>query len=228
VTNNVFSQVYGGLQDETPATNQAVEDTRGEVLVDETGTPVQTFFHSSCGGRTESPEYVWREIKTAPRYLESVSDPYCKDDPFYNWELTISKETLQRRLRRAGYPGGPIKGLKIAKRSPSGRAYMIQVISAKGKTTIQGNAFRLAVGPEALRSTLITDIEQRGHSFHFNGHGWGHGVGLCQWGARGRALANQTYVQILNAYYPKVRLVKAGIPLTTPVKPKDAHDADAR
>src|SRR5258708_5614765 len=211
VSSDVFSQVYGGLQDENPATTQAVEDTRGEILVDNQGIPVLTFFHSSCGGRTESPQYVWQEIKNPPNYLESVRDTYCKDDPFYTWNYEIGADALQRRLRHAGYKVGPIKNLSIGKTSPSGRAWTLVVESTKSKKEIPGNSFRLAVGPDVMRSTLLTTVKKRGKVFHFEGHGWGHGVGLCQWGARGRALAGETYQKIIDIYYPTVRLVKPDV-----------------
>ena len=80
------------------------------------------------------------------------------------------------------------------------------VHTSGGKTEIQGNRFRIAVGPEALRSTLLTDLSIKKGVVHFEGRGWGHGVGLCQWGAKGRAAAGQSYSQILQAYYPKALL----------------------
>jgi stage II sporulation protein D len=215
VSSDVFSQVYGGLQDEHPASNAAVKATEGEVLIDDKGLPVLTFFHSSCGGETESPQYVWSEIKDPPSYLASVSDPFCKDDPFYNWVYEISASTLQKRLRKAHLKLGTIKSVSVGKTSPSGRASTFLIESSKEKsksrtqTTISGNAFRIAVGPDELRSTLLTEIKKRGTMFRFEGRGWGHGVGLCQWGARGRALAGHSYGKIIEGYYPHVRLIKA-------------------
>src|SRR5258708_12947807 len=85
------------------------------------------------------------------------------------------------------------------------------VESTKSKKEIPGYSFRLAVGTDVMRSTLLTTVKKRGKVFHFEGHGWGHGVGLCQWGARGRALAGETYQKIIDIYYPNVRLVKAGV-----------------
>ena len=82
------------------------------------------------------------------------------------------------------------------------------IVSSSGKKVIQSNRFRIALGPEALRSTLLTALEKTKRGFHFEGHGWGHGVGLCQYGALGRAKAGQTYRQILAAYYPKASLSK--------------------
>jgi stage II sporulation protein D len=214
VTADVFSQVYGGLDDEKPTSNAAVDATRGEILIDSAGLPVLTFFHSSCGGQTETPNFVWKDIPKPPEYLDSVKDPFCKDDPFYEWNLEVTAETLARRLRRAGYRGGIPTKIVAGETSPSGRIYMFQVESSKGKSRVQGNAFRLAVGADALRSTLITAIKKRGKVFRFEGRGWGHGVGLCQWGARGRALEGQEYTLILESYYPHVQLVKAADAVT--------------
>ena len=72
-----------------------------------------------------------------------------------------------------------------------------------------GNRFRLALGPERLRSTLLVNLKMEKKSVFFEGRGWGHGVGLCQWGARGRALKGQGYKQILQTYYPKAKLAQA-------------------
>jgi stage II sporulation protein D len=210
VRSDVYSQVYGGKQVETPTTSQAVEDTRGEILVDEGGSAALTFFHSSCGGRTEAAQYVWQDQPVNRSYLASVKDPYCKDDPFYHWRYEISAERLQRRLRTAGYRVALPKKVSIAKTSPSGRAWVWEIRTSKGKINVPGNSFRLAVGPELLRSTLIMSVSKRGNSFRFEGRGWGHGVGLCQWGARGRASEGHSYRQILQAYYPQIRWVKAG------------------
>ena len=212
VSNDVFAQVYGGKGVEHVRTNQAVDATRGEILVDESGKPIQAFFHASCGGRTEAPQYVWHDIPHAYSYLVSIRDPYCRDDPFGSWRRSLSASILQRKLRRAGYPVGAITKIRITDRSPSGRATVFSIASGKKAVAIRANAFRLLAGPETLRSTLITRIERRGDTFVFEGHGWGHGVGLCQVGARGRALAGYSYAQILSAYYPHTSLVSIGVP----------------
>ncbi|OGR92460.1 MAG: hypothetical protein A2992_07750 [Elusimicrobia bacterium RIFCSPLOWO2_01_FULL_59_12] len=212
VTNDVRSQVYGGLQAEKPATSEAVEETRGEILVDGAGAPALSFFHSSCGGRTETPPYVWSDLQNPPTDFESIRDPYCRSDPYRSWARDISAERIQNRLRRAGYRVGTLRKISAAKESPSGRVWSFAVESSRGRILVPGNNFRLAVGPEVLRSTYLTDLRKKGSVFHFEGKGWGHGAGLCQWGARGRAQEGHTYTQILKAYYPNSRLVKAGSP----------------
>lgn len=205
VSNGVSSQVYGGLEDEAAGPIRAVDETRGEILVDARRKPIQTFFHSSCGGHTETPLYVWAGHETTDGFA-SARDAFCKEDPFYRWALDLSASAIRSRLRRAGIRVGEIRRIEAAKKSPSGRAWSFLVASSSGKKKIQGNQFRMALGPEALRSTLLTDLKRTRRGFHFEGRGWGHGVGLCQWGARGRALAGQTYPQILEAYYPRSSL----------------------
>jgi stage II sporulation protein D len=205
VFNDVTHQVYGGLEDEAAATNLAVDKTQGEILVDNQGKPIQAFFHSSCGGQTETPDNVWLK-QDNPDVYSSVSDDYCKEDPYNHWKVDLKTSFIRAHLRKAGYRMGDIKKIVIGKKSSSGRAVTFWVYTSGGKTEIQGNRFRIAMGPEILRSTLITDISYPKKSIHFEGRGWGHGVGLCQWGARGRAAAGQTYSTILTAYYPKAAL----------------------
>ena len=208
LTNDVYSQVYGGLEDEAPAANQAVEATRGEILITKEGKPVEAFFHSSCGGRTEVPQYVWKG-RAASDDFSSVSDSYCAaEDPFYRWHLDLSGAAIRARLRHVGIRVGEISKIKVLKRSPSDRVWVFGIYSSSGEREISGQNFRMAMGPEALRSTLLTDISRTRGGFHFEGHGWGHGVGFCQWGARGRAQAGQNYKDILKAYYPAETLVR--------------------
>ena len=177
VFNDVKHQVYGGLEDEAPAANQAVDQTRGEILQDHDGKPVQTFFHSSCGGCTETPENVW--FKSEPSdVFGSIKDDYCREDPYYQWAVELKKSTIIARLRKAGYKMREIKQITAGKKSASGRAVTIWIYSSKGKTEIQGNRFRLALGPEVLRSTLLTDITTSKKTVRFTGRGWGHGVGF--------------------------------------------------
>ena len=206
VVSDVHDQVYGGVESESPASNQAVRETHGQILMTRDGKPVQAFFHSSCGGRTEMPGDVW-DSRASFLGFAPVSDSFCKEDPYRQWTLTLSPDSITRRLRRAGIRIGTVKTVKAVKRSSSDRVTQFLVAGSRGKAFVQGNRFRLALGPEILRSTLLTEISQNRKGFHFEGRGWGHGVGLCQWGARGRALAGQKHEEILKAYYSEASLV---------------------
>ena len=207
IASDVSAQVYGGLEDESPAATQAVRATRGQVLVDKRGDPIQAFFHSSCGGQTEIPKNVWN-ADSSWDYFTSVKDPYCQDDPFYHWRWAVSAARLEAKLRRAGIRVGAIRKIQAAQKSPSGRVRTFLIVGSRRKATLAGNRFRLAVGPEALRSTLITSISTSRTGFRFEGRGWGHGIGLCQYGARGRANAGIRYDDIVKAYYPDTYLVQ--------------------
>jgi stage II sporulation protein D len=207
LSDGVFDQVYGGLDVESPNSNRAVDATRGEILVDSAGKPIPAFFHSSCGGCTELPEHVWKSQISNDVY-GNVPDAFCQEDPHYRWKLELSYATVRARLRKAGIRLGDLKRIVIVRKSASGRAEVISLETSRGSVEVSGNRFRLAMGADTLRSTLFTNMQQTKNSVRFEGHGWGHGVGLCQWGAHGRAMAGQTYEQILQTYYPKAKLVK--------------------
>jgi stage II sporulation protein D len=205
---DVRSQAYGGRSVEALGPTRAVDETKGQVLLGPDGKPIEAFFHSSCGGMTEKPDRVWT-ASYANDVFANVEDTFCSEDPFRVWHLTLNAALIQKRLRHIGLRIGTLKDIQIKEKSPSGRAETLVLLWRGGKKEISGNRFRLAVGPEALRSTLLTEISYSHGRFSFSGRGWGHGVGLCQYGARGRAAAGQTYEQILKAYYPGAVLQKA-------------------
>lgn len=201
VVNTVSDQVYGGMDSEDPAATQAIESTRGEILRDPDGTPLQTFFHASCGGQTDLPDAVWPG-RTRSSSFGRVADPYCNNYPRQQWSMSMSWSTLYKRLRRGGINVRNVKAVSVEKKTPTGRAEIIGIRTSRGLVPVGANRFRLAVGPESLRSVYLTGIDHGRNQVTFRGLGWGHGVGLCQWGARGRALAGQDYRQILQTYYP--------------------------
>jgi stage II sporulation protein D len=208
MSNDVRFQVYGGRSDESLGPTKAVRDTHGEILIDATGKPIQAFFHSSCGGMTEKPGAVW-SASYPDTLFTNAEDTFCQEDPYRTWHLSLPISLIRSRLAKNKIYVGALKEIQISKKSSSGRAETLRFIWRGGQKDILGNRFRLAVGPEALRSTLLTEIVRSGKRFDFTGHGWGHGVGLCQWGARGRAAAGETYDQILKVYYPGATLQKS-------------------
>src|SRR5258706_4713314 len=143
VSNSVLDQVYGGLEVEAPESNSAVDQTKGAVLMDANGKPVQAFFHSSCGGRTELPEHVLKS-SNAGDCFGVVSDTFCEGDPHYKWQLSLSYSSIRERLRRAGIRVRPIKKITIVQKSDSGRADFFGLQTDRGVVEVQGNRFRLA------------------------------------------------------------------------------------
>lgn len=202
VCTQTHCQVYGGVESEDPRSNRAVDETRAEVLVYE-GELAQTLFHAACGGHTEDPNNVWSWDRAAPAYLRGCKDKYCRvNNPHEDWHNTLKAELIETRLAKAGYKVGTIKSIKISGRSSSGRARILKIRHSGGSLDVPAGKFRLAVDAWQVKSTLFSKISRRGDSFEFSGRGWGHGVGLCQWGAKAMAEEGHEYQDILEYFYP--------------------------
>ncbi|MDR1941738.1 MAG: SpoIID/LytB domain-containing protein [Endomicrobium sp.] len=198
-------QVYGGASSEYLPSNKAVIKTKGEVLV-YGGKFAQTVFHANCGGHTEDPKYVWNWAAQTPPYLEGVKCVYCKNAPHSEWEQTIDESFIRSKL--SSYRVGKIKSIKVKGKTPAGSAIDIEILHSNGNLTFNAYKFRLAVDAWKIKSATFESIEKNGTKFTFKGKGWGHKVGLCQWGAKGMADAGKKYKRILSFYYPKTEIVK--------------------
>jgi stage II sporulation protein D len=203
LSNDIFSQMYRGVEVENPSSNSAVLETEGIVLLYE-GELAKAYFHSSCGGYTADIGKVW----TAPlEYMRGVTCPYCRESPRYHWEIEISKQDLKEKLAAGGYETGDIEDIKFLSRSESGRIQDMYIMHSGRELMITGHKFRMAVGPNVIKSTLMT-VDRSGPQFRFYGRGWGHGVGMCQWGARGLAMRGKNYKQILRFYFSGTKVKK--------------------
>lgn len=193
----VYDQVYDGCDIEDSRAARAVEETAGEVLT-YNGSIIQAFFHSSCGGHTEASENVW---SMRLPYLRGVECTYCMSSPSVIWEQTLTRTRLETILRAAGYKVRGLKELRPVSRNRSGRVESIEMISGEGRTTLPAVTFRKLVGFGVIRSTSF-EVKNADDGLTFTGVGYGHGVGLCQWGAKKRAEDGFSYVEILSYYYP--------------------------
>jgi stage II sporulation protein D len=199
---SVLDQVYDGSDAEDSRAARGVQETAGEVLVYDNKV-IQAFYHSNCAGHTESSKNVWgMEVP----YLHGVPCRYCAESNPLKWEQTIALNKLEALLRAAGFPVQGIRELKVQGRNESGRVQEIAVSGAGGKTLIvPGVAFRKAIGYGVVKSTNF-ELRLNGDAVQIAGSGSGHGVGLCQWGAKQRALDGFQYREILSYYYPGVTL----------------------
>jgi stage II sporulation protein D len=216
----VADQAYGGVPSETEMGWAAVRATHGQVLTAD-GAVIEAFFHSTCGGRTESVDQVFTG---APQpYLRSVSDrdptgqAYCSISPRFRWHEEWSAETLGRTLSVNARLGGLAADgllepadLQIASRSAAGRADELVVVaggraqSIRGQQTIR-QVLRTADGGWLRSAQFTLQVTRSGGRIVrvvADGGGAGHGVGMCQWGAVGRARAGFDYRAILAAYFP--------------------------
>ncbi|XXF80575.1 SpoIID/LytB domain-containing protein [Myxococcaceae bacterium GXIMD 01537] len=188
---SVLHQVYGGLNREDAKTRMAVEATRGEVLTHELA-PIEAYFHSTCGGRTESGQDALQ--RNLP-YLQAVDCP-CGKLAASRWTATVSEADLRTALRQ------PPEGLRISGRTATHR---VTRLTTPGGASMDGVEFRRRLGYTRLKS-LDFDVEKTTHGYVFTGRGYGHGAGLCQWGAKVLSDKGWTYRDILEHYYPGAEL----------------------
>jgi len=200
---SVIDQVYDGCEIEDSRARRGVSDTAGEVLCYH-GSVIEAFYHSNCGGRTEASENVWG--KRLP-YLGGVECTYCLTSPSSMWDLKIALPELEERLKTAGHKVSGVTEIRPGPRNSRGRLKNVVVVSSRGELSLTGDQFRKAVGYNAIKSTNFSVKVENGEA-GFSGLGNGHGVGLCQWGAKQRALDGFGYAEILSYYYPGTDLRK--------------------
>lgn len=197
----VHCQVYGGASCENKKCNVAVRDTKGEVVVYQNAL-AETLFHAACGGHTDDPKYVWDRKAETPKYLKGRKDKYCKGNPHSSWTTELSENFIREKLNAAGYKVGTIKKISYSGKTAGKAAKTVTISHSKGKLKLNAYTFRLAVDAFKVKSTMFTSISKKGKNFVFKGHGWGHKVGLCQWGAKAMGDKNMSYKKILSYYYP--------------------------
>ena len=198
-------QTYGGAAEERSTTDAVLRRTRGEVLVDRRGRLVSAVYHSCCGGATESAENVWE--RGGQPYLRSVRCGWCRSSPHYQWRAQIPAAVMTARLNGAGYAFGEVRAIGIFSRTGSGRVYQFRVYGDRRTRDIPANTFRNIVDPGRIRSTQIAGVSKSEKGlWQFHGRGWGHGVGLCQWGMKKLADQSMAYGQILRLYYRGVEV----------------------
>jgi stage II sporulation protein D len=205
VTADVMSQDYGGKSAEKAATSLAVDQTRGLILTYR-GEVFPTFYHSTCGGRTEDAR-VMGEYHIPP-LRGGVVCHFCSGSPFYAWKRRVMRADLGWALRKSPYGAvGAVQALRVVKRTPFSRVEQLEIIGSQRTVRLSGYDFRALLGFDRIRSPLFT-VEDAGDAFVLDGHGWGHGVGLCQWGAAELARRGMLAPEILGLYYPGAGLAR--------------------
>lgn len=198
VGDDTFWQVYRGMEEESSQTHRATDATRGQVL-SHNGKVIEAVFHASSGGHTEDVEQVWDEVKP---YLRGVPD-FDHNSPNYHWRESFSQWELTRRLGGVG----TVVGIFPEQQSPNGRLVTAKVVGSAGTVIVDGDDLQAALG---LRSSLFS-VTSGGGYFTLSGRGFGHGVGMSQWGARYLAEQRYSYRQILAHYYRNTQLAQLQI-----------------
>jgi len=223
---SVEDQVYGGAGAETALGREAVVFTRGQVVTYQ-GELIDAFYSSTCGGRTSIGTEIFKGANRP--YLRSIDDAprggpaYCSISPRFTWREEWSGDVLRATLRKtlpavAQVPGAEAEGLRnvaVHGRTVSGRVETLDIVLKQRTVSVAGpqvrQVLRLPDG-QLLRSALFTmNTRTKGGKVSgivLDGHGSGHGVGLCQWGAIGRARAGQKAPDIIAAYYAGTTIVR--------------------
>lgn len=201
VTSDIYSQVYGGRSGERWRTTRAVKSTEGKILAYK-GKVLPAYYHSICGGHTEDAEKVFG-INLAP--LRGRECHFCRGAKRMRWKAKFSYKQIEERLNKYGIKVKGMNFIAEGKRDKSGRLETIKIKDAEGEKEIPGYKFRLALDPNLIKSTNF-DVKITKKGIIFNGSGWGHGVGMCQWGAFGMARRRHNYKKILEYYYPEAKV----------------------
>lgn len=219
VVATVLDQVYGGVEAESPVADAAVVATAGTVLT-YGGRVINAPYHAACGGTTAEPPDVWKS-GTEP-FLKRVSDrvpgtqrSWCDIAPRYRWTTTFTGDEVERLVSKYLANGAAVRvrGASVDGQTPGGRATGIAFETSRGRLDARGNELRFVLrkGGELLNSTWVELEAHMGgdgtvDGLTVRGRGYGHGIGMCQWGAIGRARAGQDAHAILAAYYPGTQL----------------------
>lgn len=180
----------------------AAQDTTAQVLFWE-GQVFPAFYHADSGGFTEDPRTVFA-ARNMPA-LKPVACPFSVGSPHYYWNADLRLGDLTEALRRNGTDVGTVTAIDVSERTESLRASSIRVRGTRGIVLLRGNDLRRIVGYDTLKSTLFA-VAVDGGVAHFSGRGYGHGVGMCQWGARAMAEQGHPARAILAFYYPGTTL----------------------
>ncbi|MDR2396126.1 MAG: SpoIID/LytB domain-containing protein [Endomicrobium sp.] len=196
-------QVYGGLSHHTHLTNQAVNETNREVLTYKDKV-IQAVFHATCGGHTDSPEYVWN-WQDIPHYLKGRKCGYCNNAPYITWEQVLDEHFINEKLSQNNKIG-KIKKINIKGKTSAKAAKEVEIVHSKGSINLNAYQFRILVDPWKIKSHTFESIKVKNDKIYFKGKGWGHKVGLCQEGTKGMAQKGKTYKKILLYFYPKTKI----------------------
>ncbi len=228
----VSDQVYAGVAVENAVCDRAIAETAGIVATYDR-TPINAYFHANCGGRTEARQEVW-ELEEVP-YLRSVWDTqggtsdrdraYCRAGSHFEWEASWTGGEIEDLVHSylPSVASTPVKGslgivkdIRVTERTPSGRIRWLEVRTAGGTYRVFGDRVRWLLrrpgGAGILRSAWFDlSVKKRGGRVDWvtaTGHGYGHGVGMCQHGAMEMARRGHSYEEILKHYYAGIELAR--------------------
>ncbi len=194
-------QVYNGLAVEDEKSNMAVDETSGKTVI-YNSKPIQAFFHSTCGGRTIDDKHIWNGNDKP--YLNAVKCGFCNNSPKFEWKERIGLYEIRQNLKKRYKGIGKISGITLRRQGQ--RVAFVIIRHKNGVTKLSGNDFRLLFPQNKIKSMFFRTTKTK-DGLILHGYGWGHGVGMCQWGAKGMDEKGAGYQDILKYYYKGIRII---------------------
>ncbi|MEW9122369.1 MAG: SpoIID/LytB domain-containing protein [Thermotaleaceae bacterium] len=184
---------------------RAVEETRGKVVVHENNY-AKTWYHSHGGGKTSFAREGFGTRGEEPDHIRIVDSRDSEEAPevYRAWRASFTKKEVREACRQLGKDPGIIDDIEVVKRGPSGRAVLLRI----GKAEVTAAEFRIKIGSKKMRSTLIDQIEVKKSGILISGRGFGHGVGMSQWGALQLAKEGYGAEEIIHYYFKNIDTVK--------------------
>ena len=196
ITGTTLDQVYDGAHQEDFRSHDAVKETRGQMLL-RGGAIFPAYYHSCCGGRTERAANVWAGEAGPP----VIDDKWCARSPKLLWSWRVPIRGFLTALSAAGTNVRVLQTIASTVLPDSPRNELVLLEDDDGMKTVRATELRRIFGYKNIKSTWF-ETEIKGSDVVFTGRGYGHGVGLCQWGAKAMAEAGHSYDEILKFYYP--------------------------
>jgi len=195
-----YSQEYGGVDAERPISRDIIDETRGVILTYQWRI-FPAYYSSVCGGHTRSVEGVFGEKEIMP--LSGVPCDFCSGAKGYRWEARLSEREIGDDMAAAELGVGEVRDVRVVDES----GYWVRVEGSDKSRRISAQDFRLVVGSTKVKSPEF-EVRRAGGEFIFTGKGFGHGVGMCQWGTERMARKGYSSTEILKYYYPGAEVVR--------------------
>ena len=188
------SQVYGGVEGESATGRRAVDETRGLILVHR-GRPIFAMFTANSGWHTGDSGFIFDQPLP---YLVAVADPHSPGEPMGRWTRSYSASEIRQKLSEIGVHLGSIRAIEPKLTCPSGRIVRADIIDEHGSHVMRT---RPTLGRALKLPEILLNVQHNGEQFVFAGGGFGHGIGLSQWGAKAMAVKGFSAKDILAFYY---------------------------
>ncbi|KAB3531854.1 SpoIID/LytB domain-containing protein [Alkaliphilus serpentinus] len=183
---------------------EAVQRTRGMVALHE-DEYIKAWFHAHAGGKTATAKEGLAFEEEEPPYIQVVESPDSAEAPpeDTNWRAEFTKDKIKQAVSESGQQVADFSAIEVVETGPSGRATKLQI----GEATVNAASFRVALDSTKMKSTQLKNISVEGNKVIMEGVGYGHGVGLSQWGAYQMAKDGKSASEIITYYFKNVRVV---------------------